>query len=59
MPTSILDDPDHWRKRAEETRTLAEQMNDPESRRTMFRTAEDYERLVEHAERRIARKLTP
>jgi hypothetical protein len=55
MPSFILDDPEHWRSRAEEARSVAEQLSDPESKRTMLRIASDYERLAEHAELR-ARK---
>jgi hypothetical protein len=55
MPSSIIDDPEHWRSRAEEARSGAEQLSDPESKRTMLRIASDYERLAEHAELR-ARK---
>jgi hypothetical protein len=28
MATSFINDPEHWRKREEEARTLANQMND-------------------------------
>jgi hypothetical protein len=31
MATSFINDPEHWRNRAEETRTIAEQMNDEAS----------------------------
>ena len=51
-----LNDPEHWRGRAEETRTLAEQLTDPVSTSTLLRIAEEYERLAEHAQRR-AKKL--
>jgi hypothetical protein len=54
--TSLLDDPEHWRSRAEEARNIAEQLSDLESRRTMLRIAADYERLAEHAEPRATRK---
>jgi hypothetical protein len=40
---SFADDPAHWRKRAKEARTLADQMNDAQSKQTMMRIAEDYE----------------
>jgi hypothetical protein len=53
--TLLLDDPQHWRRRAEEARTVAEQLADPEAKRTMARIAADYERLAERAELR-ARK---
>ncbi|HET7021395.1 MAG TPA: hypothetical protein VFI58_11830 [Xanthobacteraceae bacterium] len=41
---SILDDPKHWLERAEEARSIADQLSDPDSRRMMLRIAEDYER---------------
>ncbi len=41
MSDSILDDPEHWQERAEEARSIAEQLSDPESRRMMLRIAED------------------
>jgi hypothetical protein len=55
MSTSILDNPDHWRERAEEARSVAEQLTDPVARAMMSRIAEDYERLAEHAQRRATR----
>ena len=48
-----INDPKYWRDRAEETRTRAEQMHDPNSRRRMLRIAEDYEELAKRAERRL------
>src|SRR5262249_47012971 len=47
-----VDAPEHWRDRAEEARSHAEQMGDETSRETMLRIAGDYERLARHAERR-------
>ena len=52
---SILDEPKHWLERAEEARSIADQLSDPESRRMMLRIAEDYERLANHARRRASR----
>ncbi len=52
VSNSILDKPAHWLERAEEARSIAEQLSDPESRRMMLRIAEDYERLATHARRR-------
>jgi hypothetical protein len=51
-----LNDPDHWRNRAEEARVIAEQMIDPEAREFMLGVADHYEEFAERAERRrIAR----
>jgi hypothetical protein len=54
MPFKLINDPKHWRERAEEVRTLSDQMDHPESRRVLLRIAEDYDRLAEHAEQRTA-----
>lgn len=53
--TSILLHPGHWRERAEEAFTLAEQFKDPETKAEMLRVAEGYMRLADKAEARIAR----
>jgi len=50
--SSLLDDPEHWRSRAEEARSVAEQPSNPEAKRTMLRIAAEYELLAEQAERR-------
>jgi hypothetical protein len=47
--TSVINDPEHWRDRAKEARTLADQMNDEASKQAMLRIAADYERLAEIA----------
>jgi len=49
---SYINDPNHWRDRAEEVRKLAEHMTDPESKRAMVRIAEDYEQLAQRAAKR-------
>jgi RNA-splicing ligase RtcB len=52
----FLDDPEHWRNRAEEARTVAETMNDPASREIMQRIAKDYLRMAERAQARYVRQ---
>jgi hypothetical protein len=49
MSTSILDDPERWRQRAEESRLIDEQLDDPIARAAMLRIDEDYERIAEQA----------
>jgi hypothetical protein len=49
-----INDPKHWLDRAKETRALAEQIADPEAKRTMLKNADDYERLAQRAEERAA-----
>ena len=47
-------DPEHWRFRAEETRTVADQMTHEESRAIMRRIALDYDRLAKLAGEQLA-----
>ena len=47
-------DPEHWRFRAEETRTVADQMTHEESRTIMRRIANDYDRLAKVAGEQLA-----
>ena len=53
---TLLDDAEHWLSRAEETRTIAEIMTDPEVRRIMFDIAEGYDRLAERVVERTGRR---
>ena len=55
MPASFINDPEHWRHRAEEMRTLADDMKDEISKQMMLRIAQDYERLAQRAEERAKR----
>jgi hypothetical protein len=47
-------DPEHWRFRAEETRTVADQMTHEGARTIMRRIAMDYDRLAKLAEEQLA-----
>jgi hypothetical protein len=51
MPTD-LSNPDYFWSRAEEARTMAEQMKDPDNKRLMFGVGETYEVLAKRAEQR-------
>jgi len=52
MPKFDINDPEHWRQRAQEARAMAAQMNDPISRAMMEGVADDYEKLARRAEER-------
>jgi hypothetical protein len=54
MARALMNDPDHWRDRAEEGRRIAEDMVDPEAKRMMLDIADGYDRLAEHAEKRLS-----
>ena len=47
-------DPTHWRFRAEEARTVADQMTHEAARTIMRRIALDYDRLAKLAEEQLA-----
>jgi len=53
-PANFINDPTHWRARAEEMRTLAEHLKDDQARDTMLRLAADYDRLAQRAQERSA-----
>ena len=48
-----INDPDHWRDRADEARAMAEQMGDLDAKKSMLRVAEEYEQLAQLAEERL------
>jgi hypothetical protein len=50
MPASFINDPDHWRQRAQEMRALATGVKNEEVKRNMLRIAADYDRLAERTE---------
>ena len=52
MLSPFLNDPQHWKDRADQMRSLAGDTSDLESRTIMLRLANDYELLAKRAERR-------
>ena len=50
MPTRLVNNAKHWRDRAEQARSNAELMIDPEAKRKMLNIAADYDRLAKRAE---------
>jgi hypothetical protein len=50
--SNLLEDPDHWRRRATEVRVIAEQMDSPSERQAMQLLAERYDLLAVRAEQR-------
>jgi hypothetical protein len=54
---TLLRDPGYWRHRAEEVRTIAEQLSDDGAKAAMMRVAVDCDRLAEHAARQVASEV--
>ena len=52
MPSSHLNDPEHWRDRAKEARVMAKDMADPVSKQKMLEVAANYEHLAKRSEDR-------
>ena len=50
MPANKFEDPQFWRLRAEEVRTVAGEMKAGEPRAIMFRIAASYERIAKFVE---------
>ena len=52
MVTQLINDPEHWRRRAIEARRIAQSLNDHAAKETMQEIARSYERIAEIAERK-------
>jgi hypothetical protein len=52
MPTpTLLNDPAHWRQRAQEARRIADELHDPAAKQAMLEVARNYEQLATIAEK--------
>jgi hypothetical protein len=51
MPKLLLNDPAHWRRRAEEARRIADHLDDPVAKQKMLEVAQHYEQIAAIAER--------
>jgi hypothetical protein len=54
----LLDNPEYWRARAEDTRTIADALTNKESKQIMLEIVKDYECLAARAEERLKRRST-
>ena len=57
MATNEIEDPESWRFRAEEVRSIAGDMKVVEAKARMTRLAADYERIAELVEQRLRERI--
>jgi len=56
---SYLNDPEHWRDRARQTRATAETVTDSAAKRAMLTIADEYDELAKRAEDRRSGTFPP
>jgi hypothetical protein len=59
MLEDFINDPSHWRKRAEETRELAKRVADDAARKRLSELATEFDRIALRVEDRINRDEVP
>ena len=52
VPATLIEDSEHWRIRADEARSLANDMKDEISKQMMLQVADDYEHRAKRAQQR-------
>jgi hypothetical protein len=52
LPRFIADDPNHWRQRSVQLRLMAQGVDDPKTKASMLKIADEYEKLAHRAEQR-------
>ena len=57
MTLHMKNNPEYWRKRAEEARAIAVQMLDAHTKSIMLGIAQNYEKLAARAEQRALKSL--
>ena len=57
MARNEIDDPDFWRFRAEEVRSIADDTKVVEAKAIMTRIAADYERIAKLVEQRLRERI--
>ena len=55
----LYNDPDHWRKQADEARDLARRITDVVGKAAMLQIADQYDRLAARAGERLAESVRP
>ena len=53
-----VDDPDYWHKRAEEMRTIADEMTHKETKTVILRIAQEYDWIADLTAARLSRGRT-